>query len=63
MESLITRFEKTLADKFKNSSYQLSVSFGYSKYEENDSIENVIQRADFNMYNVKKQKKALKVDE
>lgn len=63
VESLITRFEKTLADKFKNSSCQLSVSFGYSKYEENDSIENVIQRADFNMYNVKKQKKALKVDE
>jgi diguanylate cyclase (GGDEF)-like protein len=63
VESLITRFEKTIADKFKSLPYQLSVSLGYSKYGKNDSIETVIQRADFNMYNAKKQKKTLKVDE
>ena len=59
-ESLITRFEKTIADKFKNSPQQLNISLGYSRYEKNDSFETVIQRADVNMYNVKNQKKALK---
>ena len=57
VESLITRFEKTIADKFKSLPYQLSVSLGYSKYGKNDSIETVIQSADFNMYNAKKQKR------
>ena len=60
VESLITRFEKTIADKFKSLPYQLSVSLGYSKYEKNDSFETVVQRADRNMYNVKNQKKTLK---
>ena len=60
VEDLIKRFEIALADKFKNNPYQLSISLGYSKYEKDDSFEAVIQRADFNMYNVKKQKKALK---
>ena len=60
VENLITRFEKTIDDNFKNSTYQLSVSLGYSKYEQDDSIETVIQRADLNMYNVKKEKKLQK---
>ena len=60
VEDLIKRFEIAVADKFKNDPCQLSLSLGYSKYEKNDSFEAVIQRADFNMYNVKKQKKALK---
>ena len=61
VDRLITRFEKAVADKFKNTSHQLTVSLGYAKYENNDSIETVIQRADYNMYNVKNQKKVLKV--
>ena len=59
VEGLIKRFEIAVADKFKNKPCQLSLSLGYSKYENNDSFEAVIQRADSNMYNAKKQKKAL----
>ncbi len=59
VENLLTRFEKTIADNFKNEYYQLTVSIGYSKYEKNDCAEDVIRRADFNMYDVKNQKKAL----
>lgn len=62
LENLISNFEKVLADKFKNSPHQLTVSLGYSKYEKHDTSEKVIERADFNMYNVKKSKKALKAE-
>ena len=60
MQSLITRFERNVADKTKELSYQLNVSIGYTKYETNDSVKTVVQRADLNMYNAKKAKKALK---
>ena len=60
VESLTKRFETIVAEKFKNKPCPLSVSLGYSKCEKNDSYEDVIQRADFNMYNVKKQKKEQK---
>lgn len=60
VESLIACFEKNVADKFENSPHQLSVSIGYSKYNNNDSYETIIQRADFNMYNAKSQKKVSK---
>ena len=60
VEGLIKRFEIAVADKFKNKPCQLSLSLGYSKCEKNDSFEAVIQRADSNMYDAKKQKKALK---
>lgn len=60
VESLITRFERNFADKTKELSYQVNVSIGYAKYEINDSVESVVQCADFNMYNNKKAKKALK---
>ena len=60
VERLIVRFEKALANKFRNTPYQLSASIGYATYEENDSAEAVIQRADFNMYTIKNRKKALK---
>jgi diguanylate cyclase (GGDEF)-like protein len=59
VESLIMRFEKTIADKFKDAPCKITVSVGYAKYEKNDSYEDVIQRADDNMYRVKNQKKAL----
>lgn len=59
VEGLIKRFEIAVADKFKNKPCQLSLSLGYSKCEKNDSFEAVIQRADSNMYDAKKQKKAL----
>ena len=59
VEGLIKRFEIAVADKFKNKPCQLSLSLGYSKCEMNDSFEAVIQRADSNMYDAKKQKKAL----
>ena len=60
VEGLIKCFEIAVADRFKNKPCQLSFSLGYSKCEKNDYYETVIQRADFNMYNVKNQKKALK---
>lgn len=59
VESLITRFEKTLADKFKDAPCKITVSVGYAKYEKNDSCEDVVQRADDNMYRAKNQKKEL----
>ena len=58
VESLIKRFEIAVDEKFKNNPCQLSISLGYSKYENNDSFEAVIQRADSNMYDAKRQKKA-----
>lgn len=61
VEGLIKRFEIAVADKFKNKPCQLSLSLGYSKYENNDSFEAVIQRADSNMYKAKKQNKALEI--
>ncbi|MBQ4117272.1 MAG: GGDEF domain-containing protein [Clostridia bacterium] len=60
IESLITRFENNITEKFKNAPHKLSVSLGFSKFEKNDHFEAVIQRADSNMYNIKKQKKAAK---
>lgn len=60
VERLITRFENAVADKFKNGPHQLTVSIGYAKCEENDSAKSVIQHADHNMYQAKKQKKTLK---
>lgn len=59
VESLIMRFEKTIAEKFKDAPCKITVSVGYAKYEKNDSYEDVIQRADDNMYRVKNQKKAV----
>ena len=61
VDNLIKRFEIAVADKFKNKPCQLSLSLGYSKYENNDSFEAVIQRADANMYKAKKQNKALEI--
>ena len=58
VESLIKRFEIAVDEKFKNNPCQLSVSLGFSKYENNDSFEAVIQRADSNMYDAKRKKKA-----
>lgn len=59
VENLISRFEKAIAEKFKNSSCQLSLSLGYSKCEKDDSFDAVVRRADSNMYDVKNHKKAL----
>ncbi len=58
--ALISRFENNVTEKFKNEPHKLSVSLGFSKFEKNDHFEAVIQRADSNMYNIKKQKKASK---
>lgn len=60
IERLTAQFEKTAADKTKHLPCRLSVSYGYSKCEKNDSFDAVVQRADHNMYNAKNQKKALK---
>ena len=60
MEELIERFESNMAAKFKGEPCKVSVSIGYSKYEKNDSIDEVIERADRNMYTVKNQKKSTK---
>ena len=57
VERLITRFEKAVTDRFNNEPCQLTISLGFSKFDKNDSFEKVIERADFNMYNAKKQKK------
>lgn len=57
IEDLIECFERNMAAKFKGEPCQVSVSIGYSKYEKNDSIDEVFQRADRNMYNVKNKKK------
>ena len=59
VEDLINSFEIAVADLLKTMPCRLSISLGYSKYENNDSCEAVVQRADSNMYNAKKQKKAL----
>lgn len=60
-EHLIKRFEKAIEDKFKDSSYPLTVSIGYSKFEKGDTYETVVRRTDTNMYNNKKQRKALQL--
>ncbi len=60
VESLIKRFDEAVDNSFKNDPVQLSVSTGYARCEKNDFFEKVIQKADFNMYSVKKQKKALR---
>ena len=57
VEGLIKRFDIAVADKFKNKPCELSISLGYAKYEKDDTCEAVIQRADSNMYDVKKKKK------
>ena len=54
---LIAQFEKALSDKSESMLCRLSASVGYSKYRRNDTIEQVIQRADFNMYTIKSRKK------
>ena len=59
-EKLIERFNKMVEDLFKNMPYRISVSIGYCKYEQDDSVEAVVRRADANMYQVKKLKKLLK---
>ena len=59
IESLIAQCEKTIADKTKKFVCHVSVSIGYCKYEQGDSYEKVVKRADSNMYNVKKQRKPL----
>lgn len=58
IEKLIAKCEKNVADKTQ---IEVSVSIGYCRCEDGDSYETVVQRADLNMYNVKKQKKALKL--
>ena len=60
VEVLIERLEKKVADKFQNEPCKLSFSFGFSKYEAGESCESVAERADFNMYKEKNQKKAAK---
>lgn len=60
VDSLIANFEKTVDSKFKSSPYQVSISIGYSKFENGDTYEDVIRRADLNMYNVKNSRKAMK---
>ena len=60
VDRLITRLEKAVADKFRNAPHPFSVSIGYARFEKNDSVDAVIQRADLNMYVVKNQKKMLK---
>lgn len=59
IDSLIAQCEKNIADTQKKFDCPVSVSSGYCKYEHNDSYETVVQRADSNMYNAKKQRKAL----
>ncbi|MBQ7328322.1 MAG: GGDEF domain-containing protein [Oscillospiraceae bacterium] len=59
VESLIMHFEKTIADKFEDAPCKITVSTGYAKYEKNDTYEDVVKRADDNMYRVKNQKQAL----
>lgn len=58
VESLIARFEKAVAAKFENAPYEFNVSVGYSKYEQGDTVEDVVSRADALMYAAKKQNKA-----
>lgn len=58
--NLITRFERKIEEKFKDSSYPISVAIGYSKREKKDSYEDVIRRADSNMYADKSRRKAPK---
>ena len=60
VERLIAQCERNIADKTQNFACQVSVSIGYCKHENGDSYETVVQRADLNMYNAKKKKKALK---
>lgn len=60
-EHLIQRFEKAIENKFKNASSPLTVSIGYSKFEKGDTYETVVQRTDSNMYDNKKQRKALQL--
>lgn len=59
-ESLIKRFDEAIDNSFNGNPIQLSVSAGYSRYEDSDSFEDVVRRADDNMYSVKRQKKALR---
>lgn len=63
VENLITRFEKAITEKFKSEVCQVTVSTGYSVCEENELYENVVLRADSNMYNVKNKKKAINVED
>ena len=59
-ENLIEQCERNVADRTKKFVCSVSVSIGYCKYEHSgDSYETVLQCADWNMYNVKKQRKAL----
>jgi diguanylate cyclase (GGDEF)-like protein len=59
IDSLIAQCERNVADKTQKFVCPVSVSIGYCKYEHSDSYETVVQRADSNMYNAKKQRKAL----
>lgn len=60
VERLFTRFEDAITARFKKAPYQVTISLGYSQYEKDDTAEAVVKRADFNMYEVKNQKKAKK---
>ncbi len=57
INALISRFEKAITDQFENSKFPLTVSVGYSKYEDGEPAEDAIKRADFNMYTAKNQRK------
>ena len=57
IDSLIAQCERNVADRTRKFVCPVSVSIGYCKCEHGDSYETVVQRADSNMYNAKKQKK------
>ena len=59
IDILIAQCERNVADITPKFVCPVSVSIGYSKYEHSDFYKTVVQRADSNIYDVKKQRKAL----
>lgn len=62
VETLLDRFEKNIEEKFKNAQYRIYVSAGYSVCRKNEHYEDVVQRADDNMYSVKNERKRLRAN-